>query len=196
VTGTREAPWDVRDRRYGPTVDTPVVRLGAWCDFLTEDEARQRLLAAAHDRSENVDGDVGWHWAPFVPQPGVPVLSAGAIHFRVEEFAVLADDRRVRLHAERGFTLSAVRGSRLSAEVDPWQHLGLESLEADVRATVLPDDAEDTGEDHPWEWLSDLLRVQGIEASTEELRVLPYDVEFSDRLRARVSAGAGRGATS
>jgi hypothetical protein len=118
------------------------------------------------------------------------VLSPGEIHFRVEEFAVLADGRRVRLHAERGFTLSAVRGSGLSAEVDPWQYLTLKSLEADVRATVLPDDAEDTGEDHPWEWLSDLLRVQGIEASTEELRVLPYDVEFSDRLRARVSAGA------
>jgi hypothetical protein len=180
----------VRDRRYGPTVDTPVVRLGAWCDIVTEDEARQRLLAEApHDRSENVGGDVGWYWAPFVPQPGVPVLSAGAIHFRVEEFGVLADDRRVRLHAERGFTLSSVRGSGLSAEVDPWQHLTLESLAADVRTTVLPDDAEDTGEEHPWEWLSDLLRVQGIEASPEDLRVLPYDVEFSNRVMAWVSTG-------
>jgi hypothetical protein len=181
----------VRDRRYGPTVDTPVVRLGAWCDIVTEDEARQRLLAEAADAGpEDVDGHVGPQWGRFVPQPGVPVLSPGAIHFRVEEFAVLADGRRVRLHAERGFTLSAERGFGLSAGVDPWQHLTLEDLEADVRGTVLPDDAEDTGEDHPWEWLSDLLRVQGIEASTEELRVLPYDVEFSDRLRARVSAGA------
>jgi hypothetical protein len=162
-------------------VDTPVVRLGAWCDIVTEDEAPQRLLAeASDDGAEDVDGHVGP--GRFVPQPGVPVLSPGAIHFRVEEFAVLADGRRVRLHAERGFGLSA--------GVDPWQYLTLESLEAHVRATVLPDDAEDTGEDHPWEWLSDLLRVQGIEASTEELRVLPYDVEFSDRLRVRVSAGA------
>jgi hypothetical protein len=112
-----------------------------------------------------------------------PTWSAGAVPGRrVEEFAVLAYGRRVRLHAERGFVLSG--------GVDPWQYLTLEGLEAHVRATVLPDDAEDTGEDHPWEWLSDLLRVQGIEASTEELRVLPYDVEFSDRLRVRVSAGA------
>jgi hypothetical protein len=159
--------------------------LGAWCDIVTEDEARQRLLAeAADDGSEDVDARVvpASGWAAFVPQPGVPVLSPGVIYFRVEEFAVLADGRRVRLHAERGFGLSA--------GVEPWQHLTLEDLQADVRATVLPDDAKDTGEDHPWEWLSDLLRVQGIEVSTEELRGLPYAVEFSDRLRARVSAGA------
>jgi hypothetical protein len=174
-------------------VDTPVAQLGAWCDLVTEDEARQRLLAeAADDGPEDLDAHAvpAGGWAAFVPQPGVPVLSPGAIHLRVEEFAVLADGRRVRLHAERGFTLSAERGFGLSAGVDPWQHLTLEDLEADVRATVLPDDAEDTGEDHPWEWLSDLLRVQGIEASTEELRVVPYDVEFSDRLWVRVSAGA------
>ena len=166
--------------------------MGAWCDIVTEDEARQRLLAeAADDGSEDVDAHVvlASGWAAFVPQPGVPVLSPGVIHFRVEEFAVLTDGRRVRLHAERGFGLSAERGSRLSAGADPWQHLTLEDLEADVRATILPDDAEDTGEDHPWEWLSHLLRVQGIEVSPEELRVLPYDVEFSDRLRVRLSAG-------
>jgi hypothetical protein len=174
-------------------MDPPVLRLGARCDIVTEDEARQRLLAeAADDGPEDAAAHVvpATRWAAFVPRPGVPVLSPGVIHFRVEEFAVLADGRRVRLHAERGFTLSAVRGFGLSAGVDPWQHLTLEDLEADVRATVLPDDAEDTGEDRPWEWFSDLLRVQGIEASTEELRVLPYGVEFSDRLRALVSAGA------
>jgi hypothetical protein len=112
----------------------------------------------------------------------MPALSPGGIFFRVEEFAVLADGRRIRLHAERGFGLSA--------GVNLWQYQTLESLEADVRTTVLPDDAEDTGEDHPWEWLSELLRAQGIEATPEELRILPYDVEFSDRLRARIPAGA------
>ncbi|MCA0147047.1 hypothetical protein [Blastococcus sp. LR1] len=161
---------------------------------MTEEEARQRLLAAAADDGPEGMGVhgvpvSGFTFAPFVPQPGVPVLSPGAIRFRVEEFAVLADGRRVRLHAERGFTLSAERGPGLSAEVDPWQHLTLESLEADVRATVLPDDAEATGEDHPWTWLADLLRAQGIETSPEELRAVPYGVEFSARLQARVAAG-------
>ncbi len=59
-----------------------------------------------------------------------------------------------------------------------------------MRATVLPDDAEETGEEHPWEWLAELLRAQGVEAPPEDLRGLPYDVEFSDRLRARLPAGA------
>lgn len=161
-----------------------MVRLGAWCDIETQDEARQRFLTEAADGDhgqEAVDGRAGPQPGRFVPGPGMPSLSPGGISFRVEEFAVLAEGRRIRLHADRGFTLSA--------GVDPWQYLTLEGLEADVRATVLPDDAEDTGEDHPWEWLSELLRAQGIEASSEELRGLPYDVEFSDRLRARVPAG-------
>jgi hypothetical protein len=175
-------------------VDSPVVGLGAWCDIETEDEARRRLFTEAaegDDEQEPVDGPDAPRPGRFVPIPGVPVLSPGGISFRVEEYAVLADGRRIRLHAERGFTLSAVRGFGLSAGADPWQGLTLEGLEADVRTTVLPDDAEDTGEDHPWEWLSDLLRVKGIEASAEQLRALPYDVEFSDRLRARVVAGPG-----
>jgi hypothetical protein len=66
----------------------------------------------------------------------------------------------------------------------------LESLEADVRMTVLPDDAETPARTTPGNGTPKLLRAQGIETSPEELRVLPYDVEFSDRLRARVSAGA------
>ncbi len=107
------------------------------------------------------------------------------ISFRVEEFAVLADGRRFRLHADRGFStwLHAVGGQ---APVDPWQHLTREHLERSVRTTVLPDDAEDSGEEHPWERLSRLLLGQGIEASTGRLRALPYDVEFSDVLRRRV----------
>jgi hypothetical protein len=152
---------------------------------VSQDEARRRFLPEAADGDdgpEAVDGRAGPQPGRFVPGPGIPVLYPGGIDFRVEEFAVLADGRRIRLHAERGFGLSA--------GVDPWQFQTLKSLEADVCATVLPDDAEDTGEDHPWEWLSELLRAQGIETSPEELRVLPYDIEFSDRLRARVYAGA------
>jgi len=162
-------------------VGTQVIRLGAWCDIETEDEARQRLLteAAAGDDEGAVDSRTGPQPGRFVPSPGMPALSPEGIHFRVEEFAVLADGRRIQLHAERGFTLSA--------GVDSWQHLTLESLEADVRTTVLPD-AEDTGEDHPWEWLAQLLRAQDIEVSPDELRGLPYAVEFSDRLGGRVRA--------
>ena len=61
----------------------------------------------------------------------------------------------------------------------------MENLERDVRTTVLPDD-DDTGDEHPWEWLVELLRVHGVQATAAELRLLPYDVVFSERLRARV----------
>jgi hypothetical protein len=55
------------------------------------------------------------------------------------------------------------------------RYLTLEQLERDVRTTVLPDD-DDTQDEHPWEWLAELLRVHGIEATAEELRLLPYDL--------------------
>ena len=65
----------------------------------------------------------------------------------------------------------------------------LENLERDVRTTVLPDD-DDTQDEHPWEWLAELLRLHGVEVTAEELRLVPYDVEFSQRVRARVAADA------
>ncbi len=73
--------------------------------------------------------------------------------FDVHEFAVLADGRRMTLHTERGFSLSG--GD------DPWRYITLESLERDVRTTVLPDD-DAPGDEHPWEWLAELVRAHGI----------------------------------
>ena len=40
------------------------------------------------------------------------------------------------------------------------------------------------------EYRQQLLHVHGVEATAEELRLLPYDVVFSERLRARVVADA------
>jgi hypothetical protein len=110
--------------------------------------------------------------------------------FIVGEFAVLADGRRVELHADRGWTegLQGVETKPTAGEL--WRFNTREDLERSVLNTVLPDDAEDTNQDHPWEWLSKLLQARGIEASTEELRGLPYDVEFSDRLLARIPGEA------
>lgn len=150
-----------------------VVGLGAECDLVTEEEARARLLA--HAPAPGTPPVVGW--APYVPEPGVPVLDPRAISFRVTEFAVLSDGRRLRLDTGRGFTTGGPG--------DPWGGLTLEGLTGDVLTTVLPDDAEDTGEDHDWAELAGLLRAQGIDVAPEELRALPYSVEFSDRVRAR-----------
>ena len=96
--------------------------------------------------------------------------SSGESH----EFADLTDGRRITLHEDRGFTTSA-----------QWRYLTLDDLERDVRTTVLPDD-DDTQDEHPWEWLAELLHDRGIHATAEELRLLPYDVLFSERLRARL----------
>jgi hypothetical protein len=134
---------------------------------------------------------------------GLQVVSLGAwcdvvaeddfkhgVSFRVAEYAVLADGRRVTLHDERGFDVVLAHQAGPSAPVDPWRRLTLEQLERDVRTTILPDDAEDCGEEHPWEWLCGLLQAHGVDISADELRLLPYDVMFSERLRARVTPEA------
>ena len=138
-----------------------VTGLGAWCDFVTEDEYRQRLVR---------DG-----WPAEEIEHLVEEFNLG-VSFDVHEFAELTDGRRLTLHEERGFTTSG-----------QWRHLTLENLERDVRTTLLPDD-DDTQDEHPWEWLVALLHPRGVEATAEELRLLPYGVEFSERLRARLVA--------
>lgn len=62
-------------------------------------------------------------------------------------------------------------------------------IERDVLNTVLPDDAEETDEDHPWDWLVELLRLQGVETSPDALKTVPYQVVLSARLLARLEAG-------
>jgi hypothetical protein len=166
-----------------------VVRLGAWCDLVTEDEYTAKLAANALLASED-DATPG-----FKPFPSVlsgPAVEEAVEHFRrgasfdVSEFADLSDGRRVTLHSERGFGgVLHVLGQ--SEPADQWQFLTLEGLERDVLTTVLPDDDE-PGDEHPWEWLAHLLLAQGVEASPEDLRRVPYIVEFSQRLRNRLAA--------
>jgi hypothetical protein len=99
----------------------------------------------------------------------------------VHEFAVLDDGRRLTLHQERGFSTSAT-------------HLTAAHAERSVLTTVLPDDAEMTGQDHPWEWLASLIRSHGVAVTPEQLQPVPYVVEFGPHLSALLtSAGRGRG---
>jgi hypothetical protein len=93
----------------------------------------------------------------------------------VHEVAVLDDGRRLTLHHDRGFSTS---GSHLTAE----------HLESSVLTTVLPDDAEVTGEDHPWEWLASLIQDQGVAIMPEQLKVVPYVLEVGPRLSALLEA--------
>jgi hypothetical protein len=123
-----------------------VVGLGAWCDFVPEDDS---------------------------------LASPGSVCFDVHEFAELAGGQRLTLHTERGFGVS---GPHRPTTTDPLAGMTAEQIESGVRTTVLPDDV-DSVDDHPYEWLRELLRLKGIVVSTEALRAVPYTVEFSDRLR-------------
>jgi len=58
--------------------------------------------------------------------------------FCVQEFAVLADGRRLPLGDECGFSGSTFVAGR-SEPVEPWPFVTLARLEADVRTTVLPE---------------------------------------------------------
>ncbi len=122
-----------------------VVGLGAWCEFVPEDES---------------------------------LASPGSVSFDVDEFAVLADGRRITLHqGERGFSLS---GPKTFSD-HPLGDLTAEGIELGVLTTVLPD--EDDGEQHPWEWLCDLLHVQGVVVAPDDLKALPYEVVLSGRVQ-------------
>jgi hypothetical protein len=160
---------------------------------VTPDEYRQRLVGDGWRATVERQSGARDHPAPFAPRSTEEVEELvedfkQGLSFVVHEFSELADGRRLTLHEERGFNTSTMASSG-PAPSDQWRYLTLEALERDVRTTVLPDD-DDTQDEHPWEWLAELLRVHGIEATAEELRLLPYDVLFSERLRARVTADA------
>jgi hypothetical protein len=87
----------------------------------------------------------------------------------------------VILHEDRGFTLG-LGSSGESGSGDIREHETLESLTRDVLNVVLPDDDE-CAEDHPWSWLADLARARGLNVTAEDLRGLPYEVIFTDKVR-------------
>jgi hypothetical protein len=60
----------------------------------------------------------------------------------------------------------------------------LESLTRDVLNVVLPDD--ESGEEHPWEWLAELAQARGLEVTANDLRRLPYEVVFTEEVRSRL----------
>ena len=113
-------------------------------------------------------------WCDLADDSGEPGLS-----FDVHELAVLSDGTRVTLHTDLG--LNTWLRSTDGSELDQWAYRTVETLSDDVLTVVQPDDDEPT-EAHPWEWLADLARQQGLEVGAEELKGLPYTVELSARV--------------
>lgn len=109
-----------------------------------------------------------------------------SVSFTVTEFATLDDGRRIVLRGDLGFTTGW--GSSVATTSAVWSSYTAESITRDVLNVVLPDD-DDTGEDHPWAWLAELARSQGLRVTADDLRDLPYEVELADRVRRLISAG-------
>lgn len=166
-----------------------VVGLGVWCDYVTVDEYRQSLADHALP-AEQVEQSVKGGWMPFPSRITADQIESAVenfrrgVNFRVEEFVTLSDGRRLLLSNDRGWggSMSGGRGPD-----DMWAYLTIEDIERTALNVVLPDDAEETGEEHPWDWLAERIRALGVETTSEELRQLPYDVVLSERLRARLT---------
>jgi hypothetical protein len=177
----------------GLPMSTRVVGLGAWCDYETEDEYRKYLTEPRETAEEGEQTLPGWSPYPSVFMPIAEQVEEAikdfrrGLHFRVEEFVTLSDGRRLILSTDRGWgqSMSGGRGPD-----EQWAYETVETIESTVLNVVLPDDAEETGEDHPWEWLAERILRLGVETTPEELRQLPYDVVLSDRLRARLTGNS------
>lgn len=103
--------------------------------------------------------------------------------FCVREIAFLSDGREVTLLDDRGWGSSAPLDA-VSADI-----------ESAVYTAVLPDDAEETGNDHEWQIFEDNLREAGIVITQEELKILPYRVILGEHLQSRLrelQGGAAR----
>lgn len=119
--------------------------------------------------------------------------SDGTVDFSVSEFAVLDDGDRLPLHDERGWSSGPMRVAHFTPPPWPpdppvslWSTIDRDDIVRTTLAVVEPDDDDDP-DGHPYEWLAELLASHGVMASAEELRPLPYAVEFGPLLEARLT---------
>lgn len=140
-----------------------VVRLGALADYDDVEDRRARL-----DES-GVGGEA------------LDVVSGAArrqVSIGIEHYAILADGRRVVLDRP-GFATG------VSGVDNPWAYLTVEDIEDDVRTTLEPDD--DGAGDQNWRHIARRLAELDIETSVDELMRVPFDIEISERLEARLA---------
>jgi hypothetical protein len=57
--------------------------------------------------------------------------------------------------------------------------ISLAHVVGNVYNVVLPDDAEETGEEHEWQLFEQRLREAGVAVTPDELRAVPYRVILS-----------------
>jgi hypothetical protein len=118
-------------------------------------------------------------WCDYVTADEHPGIDPRSLSFRIEQFATLSDGRRLTVASDRGWSSWGSGG--MSAE-EQWTHTIVEEVVTTVRFVAMPDD------EAPWELLAERLHALGIASTPEALEKLPYAVELSSRLRARLTA--------
>lgn len=119
--------------------------------------------------------ELGWPAAECLREVSA---SENTIRFAIQEFAVQHSGVSVPLRRRVGFGSSPSRGDAAAH----WRHMSVSTATREVLNAVLPDDAEQSGQPHPWGEFVEGLRAAGIHASPEELQRLPYSVIFAPRL--------------
>lgn len=105
-----------------------------------------------------------------------------ALHFSVMEYARLSDGGSILLREPMGWSSRPSMGTADSQ----WTYLTEEKLVRTALNVVLPDDAEDSNDGHPWQVFTDTLAESGFQITVAELRELPYDVVFAPRLQRKL----------
>ncbi len=145
-----------------------VVALTAVCDLFTSSEyaasLRSQRMTEAEVAEALVQFDQGLSWS-------------------VLEAAHLSDGREILLRDGLGWSVSA---HGLTRE-ELWKQFTVKSLKQDVLNVVLPDDAEETGQEHPYELFARSLRSHGVAVRAEDLRLVAYSVVLAPRLQEKLA---------
>ncbi len=100
--------------------------------------------------------------------------------FSLLEFAVMDDGTRLTLHTDRGWgeTINTTGGRDAVRRLDMWAHTTIDTLVQTIRSVLIPDEFEPP-DDHDWGRLVELFAVHGVTTSRDDLRRLPFSVQFT-----------------
>jgi hypothetical protein len=112
--------------------------------------------------------------------PGDRSVSFSALHQ-----AVLADDRRVVLLDDRGWTSSWSPGFPAIPSIEEIEHTASFVVGPDER---FGEHTQENMDNDHWRALAEVLAQQGVAVDAQELRRLRHDVVLSGRLRALVQS--------
>jgi hypothetical protein len=101
-----------------------------------------------------------------------------SLQFSVREVACTNDSGVIPLRERLGW---GSQSNQLSAD-EHLRSITIRHITSSVLTVVLPDNAEQTGEDHPWSEFVATLAAAGVQTTAAELAALPYSVVFAPQL--------------